>query len=489
MAGSLKKQLLRWLMPLHRYLGLGLSLLMLLWFISGIVMMFHGYPRMADSERLSALSTMETEKLAVPVEAAASRLGLEAIDGVRLNQPWDRPKLHVLSEHGWQSLYADSGEVVPPLDRVTLESRLDEETAWVVRAIDRLERPDQWTLSAGFDAFRPLWRVSLADSVSTTLYFSEATGERVHQTTGSERGWAYAGAIVHWIYPTRLREMSGFWRQLVMWLAGLGLLACLSGLILGLMMLKRRRRKGMSPYRGWMQWHHYLGLAFGVLVATWLLSGLLSLDPFRWASADRAPVSMDVTMGAPMSGSLGQWLAIEPAGVPERHASSTREVKLWQFMGRPYLLLSNESGERELWSASESPSEMFLSRQQIREAADGLPGMSLQGFHRQADYDHYYYPGRAARVRGEKPPLPVYRAEYDNGVHLYIFPKTGEVLRQSTPRRRLNRWLYNGLHSLDFPVLNPGSMGWYALVVVLMSGGALFSLTGVWFTVRYFKRK
>ena len=33
-----------------------------------------------------------------------------------------------------------------------------------------------------------------------------------------------------------------------------------------------------SPYTGWMKWHHYAGLLFGVFTITWVFSGLVSLD-------------------------------------------------------------------------------------------------------------------------------------------------------------------------------------------------------------------
>jgi len=65
MAGPLKKRTLRWLVPVHRYLGLTMSLVLLLWFASGIVMMFQGYPRTPDSERMDWLAPMAPGTLQV----------------------------------------------------------------------------------------------------------------------------------------------------------------------------------------------------------------------------------------------------------------------------------------------------------------------------------------------------------------------------------------------------------------------------------------
>src|SRR5260370_17622274 len=40
----------------HRYLGIAVGILMLLWFASGIVMMYVGFPRLTEQERVSALA-------------------------------------------------------------------------------------------------------------------------------------------------------------------------------------------------------------------------------------------------------------------------------------------------------------------------------------------------------------------------------------------------------------------------------------------------
>lgn len=59
----------------------------------------------------------------------------------------------------------------------------------------------------------------------------------------------------------------------------------------------------------------------------------------------------------------------------------------------------------------------------------------------------------------------------------------------SRPASRARRWLYHGLHNLDFNVRNPGGTPWYTLVIVLMSGGGVLSITSLWLTLRYFWRK
>ena len=52
-------------------------------------------------------------------------------------------------------------------------------------------------------------------------------------------------------------------------------------------------------------------------------------------------------------------------------------------------------------------------------------------------------------------PLPVLRIRYDDaeGTWLYIDPRRGSIAARFVTRSRWSRWLYHGLHSLDFPFL------------------------------------
>ena len=46
----------RYLYLAHRWLGIGLGLFVLLWIVSGVVMLFVGYPKLTPEEHLSACS-------------------------------------------------------------------------------------------------------------------------------------------------------------------------------------------------------------------------------------------------------------------------------------------------------------------------------------------------------------------------------------------------------------------------------------------------
>ena len=110
----------------------------------------------------------------------------------------------------------------------------------------------------------------------------------VLRTTRRERIWGYLGPVIHWVYFTPLRRNGPLWSEVVIWSSLIGCVMCLSGLVWGLWRFspasrfRLKRVPSHSPYAGWMKWHHYAGLIFGVVTLTWTYSGLLSMGPFNW---------------------------------------------------------------------------------------------------------------------------------------------------------------------------------------------------------------
>ena len=150
-----------------------------------------------------------------------------------------------------------------------------------------LIQSNQWTLYNEQRAAMPLHRIALGDPAGTRYYVSEATGEPTMKTDRRGRVLGYISAVLHWTYFTTLRRNGPLWIELVGWGAVAGTLMGIAGLVVGIVRLGYRRmyrlRSGPShsPYAGWMKWHHYAGLIFGVVTATWAFSGAMSLSrPF-----------------------------------------------------------------------------------------------------------------------------------------------------------------------------------------------------------------
>src|SRR5262249_26327809 len=78
----------RTLVIVHRYLGIAVGILMLLWFASGIVMMYVGFPRLTEKERASALAPIRWQACCrvadglIPDDQQFYRVQIENLVGV-----------------------------------------------------------------------------------------------------------------------------------------------------------------------------------------------------------------------------------------------------------------------------------------------------------------------------------------------------------------------------------------------------------------------
>ena len=83
--------------------------------------------------------------------------------------------------------------------------------------------------------------------------------------------------------------------------------------------------------------------------------------------------------------------------------------------------------------------------------------------------------------RTRRQPLPVVLAQSTSGsqTRYYIDPKTARVVQTYNSSNWVNRWLYNGLHSLNFPWLYNYRPLWDIVVITLMLGGTALCVTSL----------
>ena len=74
---SLAARAKRWLYLLHRWAGITLCLFFAMWFISGVVMMYVGYPKLTPAERLGHLAPLDPAGVTVTPAQALAAAGLE----------------------------------------------------------------------------------------------------------------------------------------------------------------------------------------------------------------------------------------------------------------------------------------------------------------------------------------------------------------------------------------------------------------------------
>jgi hypothetical protein len=91
-------------------------------------------------------------------------------------------------------------------------------------------------------------------------------------------------------------------------------------------------------------------------------------------------------------------------------------------------------------------------------------------------YDSYYY------SQSRDVPLPVLRVKFDDPdkTWIYIDPASSQIVASVHRFSRLERWLFNGLHSLDFGFWYSRRPLWDLGMIVLSLGGLTSSGIGVW---------
>lgn len=502
------------LATLHRWLGLGGSLLFVAWFVSGFAMMYVQMPSLQSSELWwRAAPALETSGVAAtevlsPAEVLARanvagplrRLSLDARSGV--------PAWRLELADGSVLMHdARDGAALGP---VTVENAAECAQAWLRRAeaasasrmaaaADRLRFEgtfdvDQWTLGGAFAAHRPFYRFAVDDSAGTEIYVAQRTSRVVQQTTRKERLLATLGPVVHWIYPTALRRHAAAWNRLVVWLSALGVLVAASGLVTGIWASVRARRQSssLSTYgAGWLRWHHLFGLVFGLFTFTWVLSGLLSMSPFDWQGS----TSPSADLRRQFAGSGNRWADFvkTPAAAIEELGKELELKELEaRFVGaRPYWI-GYESGGRSLALPADGPPTRVTSELDtgvLHELARGAFGdADLVEWQRLEDYDGLYTSKRTFQG-GRR--LPVYRARFDDAERtvLYVDPQRGAPVAVFDRRARLDRVLYRGLHSWDLWDFHNRRPWWDFVVGLALLGGTLSSITGVVLTVRWLKRR
>ena len=343
---------------------------------------------------------------------------------------------------------------------------------------------DQWTVGGVFRE-APLWKYSWPDGQQ--VYVAENTGEVVQYTTTGSRLGAYVSAIPHWLYFTPLRKHGPEWSRLVIWASGIGTFSALLGVAIGLWMYspsKRYRNAGVAtsiPYRGQKRWHTVFGLIFGLGAATWAFSGMLSMDPFPSPTGGpnggrRAPGGANIPQTLRGRVEMAGYAAKLPRGALEELSGfDVKELELSSFAGDPIYLATLAGGATRIVPVDGPPRASF-DPQQIIDLVTKTAGSDAVADIRVLDqYDAYYLDRRRER------PLPVILARLNDAAdtRYYINPKTGRVVSTYSSRNWMNRWLYHGLHSLDFPWLYNYRPLWDIVVITFMVGGTALCVTSL----------
>ncbi|MEC4720074.1 PepSY domain-containing protein [Noviherbaspirillum sp. CPCC 100848] len=484
---------------IHRWTGVGMCILLALWFGSGIVMLFVGYPKLTPWERLGALPPLAHPNCCISPEAALAHSSKpEDVREIVLTSIRNTPH-YVLRE-------GDGSHTVIDALNGTSQSRVNGDVALAgAKAFmpDALSQyvgsiqEDRWTHSRGLDSHRPLHMIQMHDAESTRVYVSSATGQVVLDLPRYERLWNYAGAWLHWLYMLRNQSVDPVWTWTVIVISAIGVLTALTGVLNGIWRWRFSgvyKNGGKSPFRdAAMRWHHVLGLSFGTVLFLWIFSGLMSMNPLGIFDAKQLkPDAARYHGGSPamlrpivdITDALSRLTAekFEP-----------RELEWRVLNGTPYIVARDGTGDTRLLLSARGgiTTTTSWSEQDITDAAMNLFAAPVSSHEKIEYYDLYYYKRAEASMYGSNErKLPVIRFKYDDPEEtwVYVDMHTGRVELSVDRSQRLGRWLFNLMHSWDLPALLDARWWREILLVLLSLGGFVLSSTGLVISVRRIKQ-
>ncbi|MNR76121.1 hypothetical protein D3C72_67760 [compost metagenome] len=492
-------RLKRYLFLTHRWLGVVACLFFAMWFISGVVMMYVGYPKLTERERLQHLPALDAS---VNYLAPARALALADVQG-------PLSSLRLANARAGQPVYL----AVPDksADQLSGKKRAPESAAIVIDALTGQRLPtadhdvimrsaaayaggatamqyegdideDAFTHSRALQAHRPLHKVLLDDAEHTVLYISSKTGEVVRDATSTERIWNYAGAWIHWLYPFRGNIFNAYWTDIVIWLSIAGLVLAITGTVVGILRWRFQRpyRSGArTPYQGrMMRWHHITGLLFAAITITWIFSGLMSMNPWKIFDSGAKPLQVQEMNG----GALLLTHADSAPTILLRNANrNVQELRWSRTLGHTIVSAQGATGGPTVL-ASQNAQPYSPDVQALSTAAAKLKPFPIKEVQELSAYDMYYYARDPHTMSGgTEKPLPILRVIFDdpNATWAHLDPATGAVLGSVDSYRRTSRWLFAMLHSWDWLPLLERRPLWDILLLALSVGGALLSLTAV----------
>lgn len=464
---------LRWLFLTHRWVGIAACLFFAMWFASGLVMLYVPYPALSPAARWAGATPIDWTKVDVPppVTAGQRRLLLEMRD---IEPLWRIER----DDGAIDTRPARTGAVLLVVGEAYARRVASRFMGIPADRAEQLVR-DQWTVAGGFDRHRPLWKVRLNDDAGTNIYVSSTTGLPVQRTTRIGRLWNWLGSVPHWLYPTILRQNSAAWRQVVLWIAGLFIAVALTGIWIGILRVRlgRRRYKAgrISPYRGWMLWHHVSGLVGGLFLLTWIVSGWLSVDPGRLFTGTTVPVD-----------ALRRYRSLIgvgdiPLGRLAILAPAARSIEITNNAGLPRITIDGSSDHPRYLDATTMAPAGDAKSAVVEAAAPLVPQGRLSRIERLTQPDAYWSGAKT---------LPVLRLHFTDPAQswLYIDPTTGELIDQQDCARRLYRWAFDLLHTWNWLWLIERQPLRDIIIWLMSIVGLMLSASGVWLGYRRLSR-
>ncbi|MBH1565947.1 PepSY domain-containing protein [Stenotrophomonas maltophilia] len=482
---TLRSTAKRWTYLVHRWLGIGGCLLMLLWFVSGMVMLFIGYPKLTPGERLAALPVLADARdlqglsvLPAAVQAEPESVALTTLRG--------EPAYVVRNGRNVGAWSAYTGQALLPVSAQRAEASAAQFAGGQAFVGATRVDEDRWTHSRALDAHRPLYRVEVGGAQPGDVYVASHTGEVVQDAPHVQQRWNYVGAWLHWLYFLRMQSVDPVWTWGVIALSALCTVAAISGIVVGVWRWRFRghyRTGAKTPYvEPWMRWHHLIGLVAAAFVFTWIFSGLMSMNPLGVFSSTREAIDSGRYRGGTVAvdGALGEPAALLAAVDDARFKPV--EIQWRRIDGELFAVLLDGQGETRIVSGSDGHLQVarLLPAAWLQQKVRALSDAPMQGYWVQLAADAYFYPRAPEAMNGAAVRrFPVAVADFGDAeaTRVYLDLATGDPLLTMGRRERVGRWLFYFLHSWDLPAMLRQDTARLAVLLLLSLAGAALCAT------------
>lgn len=472
----------------HRIIGTIVSLFFLMWFISGLVLLYYPFPNVSSAEKYKNMDVLpdslpDIESVLDQVPGAEKK-----IRGLQVEYLQEQTLFTVKTK---DSLYAVCGNSLQKVKPVTGTTITEVAKKWVdapIARIDTLHERDIWIMYSRYLEEMPIYKFYFDDKDKHELYISARSAEVQQFTNKEQRFWAWVGSIPHKFYIPVLRKNTEAW-VLSLTIGGtVALITALLGMYIGIYTLYTRykaKRKLESPYkRSWYKWHHTAGLIFGISLITFAFSGAMSLQRIpQWVIKTHGDYRISDSKLRGKRLPIDHYL-LDYRILKEKYPEIKR-IEWSYFRDIPVYTIIDGDAEKCIDASSTEFRELYLPEAEIEKAITSVHGKEYPYTISLIDeYEEYYM------SRKEQLPLPVYKVEVSNEdkSRYYIDPKTGSF-KYLNKTRMVKKWVFSGLHYLNIKWLIDRPMLWTIAIWTLCLGGIIVSGSGVWLSVRYLKRK
>lgn len=479
------------LIKTHRLLGALMSLLFVFWCLSGLVLIYHPYPKYTAQEELqhqpllpdSLPSTDSLSRLIQGTKLAEGELEALSLRSASWTSPL--PYLTASTLEGEGLTLTASKDTLPAIQvdadyLRAVASRWDKD---IVR-IDTIEDLDQWVPFGRLRGELPFYRLTLSGDQGHEVYVSSHSGRVLQEATRSERFWSWCGAIPHWIYLTFIRSHQELWRWVIILLAALGSFMTISGFYIGIaqyrLRTKRKAEKLFSPYpKRRQQWHHFFGTISGLMLIAWIVTGLFSVVHYEHTVTTDYPVERIAGFPHSLTSYRTDLSALRA------QEKELREVSFKSLGSIPIIAAEGADKAHYYDGRSQTPRPLALDSVEILRELKSVFGEKHRyqvSFLEKYDQDYIH--------RAHKLPLPVWRVAIDTKDHhtYYVDPASGSAYLVAD-NERIDAWMFSRLHRLSFPWLVNHPTAWTVAMWLLLGLCTITSVTGLWMTWDYLKRQ